>query len=116
MIAPWNVNVKHGHGEAQTDQTEAYGKHCSNSCSTGTLLHFVCGCTLVCASSDCKFKSVCVYVSCPSEFDPYSRLFRVNCGVKHQENIDCTWKLENCEVATEHPFPIPLQKGKRRNE
>lgn len=62
MIAPWNVNVKHGHGEAQTDQTEAYGKHCSNSSSTGTLLHFVCGCILVCASSDCKFKSVCVYV------------------------------------------------------
>lgn len=48
MIAPWNQDVKHGHGEAQTDQNEACGKHCSNRCSTGTLLHFVCGWTFVC--------------------------------------------------------------------
>lgn len=48
MIAPWNVDVKHGHGEAHSDQIEADGKHCSNSRSTGTVLHFVCGCSFVC--------------------------------------------------------------------
>ncbi len=56
-IAPWKVDVKHGHGEAHTDQNEAYGKHRSNSCFTGTLLHFVCGCTLVCV---CVYVCVCV--------------------------------------------------------
>lgn len=29
MIAPWNVDVKHGHGEAHIDQNEAFEKHCS---------------------------------------------------------------------------------------
>lgn len=48
MTAPWNVDVIHGRGKAHTDQNEAYGRHCSNSCSTGTLLHFVCACTFVC--------------------------------------------------------------------
>ena len=50
MTAPWNVDAKGGHGEAQTEQNEAHGKHCSNSCSTGTHLHFVIECTSVCVS------------------------------------------------------------------
>lgn len=29
MTAPWNVDVRHWHGEAHNDQNEAFGKHCS---------------------------------------------------------------------------------------
>jgi len=47
---------------------------------------------------DWKFKCVCC-VSVSSEVDPYTHLCRVNSGVKHPEDIDCNWKLEDYEVA-----------------
>jgi len=62
MIAPWKVDVRHGHGDAHTDQNEACGKHRSHRWSTGTLLHFVCGCSSVC---------VCVCVNA-ARFDMYA--------------------------------------------
>lgn len=49
-------------------------------------------------------------MSVSSEFDPTLNLFKVSRGVKRPENIDYTWKFEANEVATENPFPMPLQK------